>query len=236
MVYYKILTIGAVYDFVRGPLLLVAILLFMSGTIFQILRFIKLSRMKKKKLRRLSVFKKTDWKNKINSHHIKRRIAMLKVTILGTNTLMAAVCFVFHLFLFVVPVFLIAHNVTLDELIGINIFPFIFADSTSDFFTVIVILCLIFFFLRRFFIKRVRSITSINDFFILFIVATPFLTGFYLSHFSAGYNIIIILHIVSAEFLIAAIPFTKLVHMIYFFINRFFVENEYSFTDSSRKW
>ncbi|HBN26886.1 MAG TPA: hypothetical protein DD405_05415 [Desulfobacteraceae bacterium] len=236
MVYSRILTLGDFYNFVRGPLLLAAIILFIAGTVFQILRFIKLSKMEKKNLIRPSAFKKTGWKNKITSQYIKRRIAMLKITVFGTNTLMAAVCLVFHLFLFVVPVFLIAHSVTLDELIGINFFPFVFSDSTSNFFTIIVILCLIFFLLRRLFIKRVRSITSINDFFTLAIVGAPFLTGFYLSHFSTGYNIIIILHIVSGELFIAAIPFTKLVHMIYFFINRFCLESEYSFTDSSRNW
>ncbi len=236
MVYFNILTIGHLYDFVRGPLLLAAIILFVLGTVFQILRFVRLSRMNKKSPKHLSSTKKIDLKNKINSQYIKRRIAMLKVTVLGTNTIMAAVCSVFHLFLFIVPVFLIAHSVTLDELIGINLFPFIFSDSTSDFFTIIVILCVIFFLFRRMFVKRVRSITSINDYFTLFFAAAPFITGFYASHFSDGYNILIILHIISGELFIAAIPFTKLVHMIYFFINRFFIESEYSFTSGGRSW
>ena len=234
MVYSKILTIGHLYDFVRGPLLLAAIILFVSGTVFQILRFVRLSRMNKKS--HLSAPKKINLKNKINSKYIKRRIAMLKVTVLGTNTIMAAVCSIFHIFLFIVPVFLIAHSVTLDELIGINLFPFILSDSTSDFFTIIVILCVIFFLLRRMLVKKVRYITSINDYFTLFIAAAPFITGFYASHFSYGYNILIILHIISGELFIAAIPFTKLVHMIYFFINRFFIESEYSFTSRGRTW
>jgi hypothetical protein len=43
-------------------------------------------------------------------------------------------------------------------------------------------------------------------------------------------------HIISGEAMLILIPFTKLGHMIYFFLYRFFIGSEYSFGQGRRAW
>ena len=40
------------------------------------------------------------------------------------------------------------------------------------------------------------------------------------------YDTVIVLHILAGEIMLMAVPFTKLVHMPYFFINRFVLVHE----------
>jgi nitrate reductase gamma subunit len=43
-------------------------------------------------------------------------------------------------------------------------------------------------------------------------------------------------HILAGEVLLMTIPFTKLGHMLFFFLYRFLIGNEYSFARGERTW
>jgi hypothetical protein len=44
------------------------------------------------------------------------------------------------------------------------------------------------------------------------------------------------LHILSGEIMLIALPFTKLGHMLFFFLYRFLIGSEYSFVRGTRTW
>jgi hypothetical protein len=44
------------------------------------------------------------------------------------------------------------------------------------------------------------------------------------------------LHILSGEAMLITLPFTKLGHMLFFFLYRFLIGNEYSFAKGARAW
>jgi nitrate reductase gamma subunit len=100
----------------------------------------------------------------------------------------------------------------------------------------VVFICVAFFIIRRLFLARVRAISTIYDYIVLLIAVAPFLTGYLAYHQWFDYHTVIILHILSGELMLITIPFTKLGHMLFFFLYRFLIGSEYSFTRGSRTW
>jgi nitrate reductase gamma subunit len=93
-----------------------------------------------------------------------------------------------------------------------------------------------FFLLRRFADPRVRALTSSSDYAVLFITVAPFLTGFIAFHQWFDYNTVLLVHMLTGELMLVAITFTKLGHMIFFFLARFLIGREYSLGRGSRTW
>jgi nitrate reductase gamma subunit len=103
--------------------------------------------------------------------------------------------------------------------------------------TILVIAGGVFFLLRRIFLARVRAISTVYDYVVLLIATTPFITGFLAYHHFFDYDTVILLHILAGEIMLMAVPFTKLVHMPYFFINRFVLVHENTLgAGGSRTW
>ena len=95
----------------------------------------------------------------------------------------------------------------------------------------------VYFLCRRLFRARVRAIPSAYDYVVLFFATAPFITGFMAYHHFLDYDTVILLHMLAGEIMLMAIPFTKLVHMPFFFINRFVMIHENTFgTGGSRIW
>ena len=161
-------------------------------------------------------------------------VAFLRKSILGHHPVMTVVTSLFHVCLILTPIFLLAHSILFDESWGVA--PWSFSEATTDVMTVIVLLCCLFFLLRRIFVRRVRVITTGYDYLILVIAAAPFVSGYLAYHQWVDYETILIAHILAGEVMLIVIPFTKLGHMLFFFLYRFFVGSEYSFGQGTRTW
>ena len=90
-------------------------------------------------------------------------------------------------------------------------------------------LCALFLFGRRLFLARVRIITTAYDYLVLLIAIAPFLTGYLAYHQWFDYSTVMTLHVLSGEAMLITLPFTKLGHMLFFFLYRFLIGSEYSF-------
>jgi nitrate reductase gamma subunit len=74
---------------------------------------------------------------------------------------------------------------------------------------------------RRIALPEVRIITSFYDYLLLVITIAPFFTGFMAVHQLGGdYKVWLYAHIISGEVMLLAIPFTKLFHVVGFFLSR----------------
>jgi nitrate reductase gamma subunit len=142
----------------------------------------------------------------------------------GINPVMISVTTIFHLALVLTPLFVLGHNVLLDLAWQASLPSF--PEALADGLTVVVIAGGVFFFLRRIFLARVRAISSAYDYLVLLIATAPFVTGFLAYHRLFDYDTVILLHMLAGEIMLMAVPFTKLVHMPYFFINRFVLVHE----------
>jgi nitrate reductase gamma subunit len=99
-----------------------------------------------------------------------------------------------------------------------------------------VIACCIYFLIRRITSPEVRYVTSASDYVILAIVAAPFITGFLAYHQWLGYQVVLILHILSGEIMLMAIPFTRLSHMLFSPFTRVYMGSEFGGIRHAKDW
>lgn len=231
----NILASALLYNLAKGPLVWISFIIFFSGSIFQVLRILSLTKNDAPigNHANTSKSKKSDKKEK-KGEAILSRFQRLKLTIFGISPTTIIVTTIFHVCLFVVPMFLLAHNIMLSDAIGFSIFTF--SEQTADILTIIFLATALFFLLRRLFLNRVRSITTFYDYFIWIVATAPFLTGFLAYHQMFDYRTAIVLHMLFGELMLITIPFTKFTHMFFFFIFRFFVKSEYSLGKGNRLW
>ncbi len=217
-------------DFIRGQLISIAFVIFILGLIFQLFQFFKLT-------------KKKEWvyppspitsEKKTAAQWVAFCLASLNGTLWKTDPLMMMMTSVFHVFLISVPIFLLGHNIVLDQSWGLSLWSL--PESITDILTVVVVICAAFFLARRLFLARVRAITTPYDYVILIIAAAPFLTGYFAYHQWFNYDTVMTLHILAGEVMLITIPFTKLGHMLFFFLYRFLIGSEYSFAKGARAW
>ena len=217
-------------DFIRGQLISIALILFVLGLIFQFIQFFMLTKKKEWGYPPLEI--KSEKKSA--GQWISSCFASLNGTLWKTDSLVTIVTSVFHVFLIGVPIFLLGHNLLLDQSWGLRLWSL--PESMTDVFTLVVLICLAFFLARRLFLARVRAITTLYDYVILLIAVAPFLTGYFAYHQWFHYDTVMTIHILAGEVMLITIPFTKLGHMLFFFLYRFFIGNEYSFAKGARAW
>jgi nitrate reductase gamma subunit len=129
-----------------------------------------------------------------------------------------AAVFIFHIGLLVTPVFLLAHNLLLEERWGVRL-PAL-PEALADTLTVAVLAAAVVIVLRRIALPEVRILTKFQDILLLLAAVTPFWTGFLAYHQVEPYRFWLIAHILAGELLLVVIPLTKLSHFLLFFLSR----------------
>ncbi len=199
------------YEFVRGPLAIISFAIFVSGSCFRLFRFYLKGTNPK------MLYPKENLTNGFKSiivglvpfatRFMKERPSLTIITVL------------FHLCIFLLPVFFMAHIVLWYESYGV-LWQSI-SNRAADIMTLFVLFSCIFFFIRRVAVTKVRMVSQGSDFFLLILIFTVFLAGFLAFHQLAPYRPCLILHIISSELLIAMIPFSRLFHMIAYPFSRY---------------
>ena len=233
------------YAFIRGPMVWIAFALFFAGLAFQAWRFFSMTRYKEKT--RLPAEKKQEGRKKsakkkpflerwinLGDRLLVSSFTWLRTSVAGTHKVMTVVTVVFHILLFVIPIFLLAHNELITQSLGFSL-PSL-NESLADVLTIIFLLCAFFFLARRIFFKRVRVISSPYDYLMWIVTVAPFLTGFMAFHHWFDYRIMLNVHIVAGEIMLIVVPFTRLSHALFFFLYRFAIGSEHSFGQGSRAW
>ncbi len=103
--------------------------------------------------------------------------------------------------------------------------------------TLTVIFCSILFIARRIILPEVRFVTSASDYILIAIVAAPFITGFIAHHqLFFHYRLMVILHILFGEIMLMAIPFTRLSHMLFFWLTRGYMGTDFGAVRDAKDW
>ena len=223
------------YDLIRGPLVWVAFLVFILGTAYQVYRFYRLSKPKEHFRVRVPFGGPPKEPDETPTEPELSWWQKVRLTVMGTTPVVVVVTTLFHLTLVLTPLFVLGHNVLLDLAWHASLpsLPEVLVDAL----TIVVIAGGIFFLLRRLFLARVRAISTAYDYLVLLIATAPFITGFLAYHHLLDYDTVILLHMLAGEIMLMAVPFTKLVHMPYFFINRFVLVHENALgAGGSRIW
>jgi nitrate reductase gamma subunit len=217
----------AVYGFVVGPLAWIAGAVFVLGLVFRLWVFYDLARRKDPMVLEY-----------MSPKYALRSILHWSIPFHPVNSrrhpVMTAVTFLFHLSLVFTPLFLGAHMMLMDYYHGLS-WPTL-PDPLADLLTVVVIGACVFFGVRRVVRPEVRYVTTAKDWAILVLVALPFVTGFLAYHQIGPYQAMVVLHILSGEGWLMAIPFTRLSHMMLAPFIRGYIGSEFGAVRHARDW
>lgn len=144
---------------------------------------------------------------------------LMPVTIAGRDPVLAVVSLVFHISIFAAPLTAVAHMILFD--LAWHIMPPPVNPAVTGVFTWTAIITGLYLLARRTFKQNVLAVSSWKDYAAMTCVLTPFVTGLFAREFIGYYEIIIIIHCLSAHALLLAVGWTRLGHMVFFTAGRF---------------
>lgn len=215
------------YALLSGPFFLLSITIFAGASLYRIVRLLYIATAKEKGLSayislKYSMRSIAHWMTPFAAHNMRRHPVMTVVT------------FLFHFCLLVTPLFLTAHVLMLNTAWGIKWVTL--PGRLADVMTLIVIASCAFFLIRRVALREVAYLTTVSDYVLLAAVAAPFVSGFLAYHGVGHYRTIINIHMLSGELLLAAIPFTRLSHMLFAPLTRAYIGSEFGGVRHARDW
>ncbi|RLB97342.1 MAG: nitrate reductase [Deltaproteobacteria bacterium] len=218
---------NSIYNFVSGPLVWLAFIVFIGGSIYRIWNLISLVNKKEKYIY-------TFMSLKYSLRSIMHWITPFATVNWRKRPVMTIITFVFHAGLVIMPFFVSAHVIMFHNAWGFSWGSL--PESFTDAVTLLVIIACVIFLLRRLVLREVKFLTDASDYGILLMAAAPFITGFMAYHNIWNYHFWIILHILSGEIMLVAIPFTRLSHMLYAVFTRSYIGSEFGKVRHARDW
>ena len=215
------------YRLATGPLAWAAFVVFVGGSLFRLIHLIALVHRKER-------FIYTYMSLKFSLRSIMHWLAPFATVNWRLHPWLTIVTFAFHICLVAAPVFLMAHVVLWDE--AWNVSWWTLPDWLAVVMTVIVLGGCLFFFIRRRVTPEVAYVTSASDYVILALVAAPFATGLiaYFQWFDV--RLFMLLHVLSGEAMLVAIPFTRISHMLFAPLTRAYMGSEFGGIRHARDW
>ena len=214
-------------NFIMGPMVWISFLIFFIGVVFRLFQVIKMVNAKENFIYTYLSFK-----------YSFRSIFAWLIPFLPVSTrkspVFYGISYIFHLLLFLTPIFLLAHVALLEESMQWSWFTL--NDSLADVLTLIIIFSLIFFMIRRVVVPEVKFLTNLLDFLFILIVALPFVTGFLAYHQFFAYKWMVIAHVISGELMIVLIPFTRFFHMFMAPLTRAYTGSEFGNVRHAKDW
>ena len=215
------------YRLATGPLAWAAFIIFIGGSLFRLIHLIALVHRKEK-------FIYAYMSLKFSLRSIIHWLSPFATVNWRLHPWLTIVTFAFHICLVVTPVFLLAHVVLWDEAWSVSWWAL--PDWLAVIMSVIVMAGCVFFFVRRLVTPEVAYVTSASDYAILALVATPFLTGLiaYFQWFDV--RLFTLLHVLSGEAMLVAVPFTRISHMLFAPLTRAYMGSEFGAIRHARDW
>lgn len=215
------------HNFVAGPLAWLAFLVFIGGSVYKLAAMAKEAKEK-------DALVYEYWSTTHAVQSIFHWLTPFGSRNWRINPVLTIVTFAFHVCLVLVPLFAFSHIVLWKEAFDISWMAL--PEGLTDLMTMVVIFGCVYFLVRRLTKPDVKYLTSRSDFVILAIVALPFLTGYWASQGWFAYKLVYILHMLTGEIMLAAIPFTRLAHALYFPFTRGYIGSEFGAVRHARDW
>jgi nitrate reductase gamma subunit len=214
------------YEFARGPLVWIAFIVFVVGSLYKLVSTFLLARKEKTVIPTMSV--------RFGVRSLFHWVVPFTSRNQRLNPVLTLVSYAFHLCLLVTPLFLMGHAVLWRESWGVSWWSL--PAEIADVMTLVVVFGCLFFALRRIAAPEVRNVTTYQDFLLLLLVVAPFLTGFFARQQWLPYKPVLIIHIVTGALFLMAIPTTWLSHMLWFVFSRAYMGSEFGAVRKSRDW
>jgi nitrate reductase gamma subunit len=128
----------------------------------------------------------------------------------------------FHVGLILVPIFLFAHVQLWEQGVGLSWITL--PKMWADYLTLSTVLFGLALFFGRVSVKAASYLSRKQDYFWPLILLFPFVTGYICANTGiapSGYQFLMLVHILSAEFIFILIPFTKIAHCVIMPLSQF---------------
>jgi len=204
------------YQIITGPLLWLTFLVFFAGLGWRVYTYVKGLDWK---LDRVAYGTQTAYGVRGAVRSILAWIVPFGSQGWKVKPIFTLMFFTFHIGIVVVPLFLVGHAVVFTMRFGASLptIPMGLADAL----TIAMLCAAAFIVIRRIALPEVRIVTSLYDYLLIAITVAPFVTGFMAVHQLGGdYTFWLYAHILSGEIMLLAVPFTKLFHVVGFFLSR----------------
>ncbi|MFU8768634.1 MAG: TmcC family electron transfer complex membrane anchor subunit [Desulfotignum sp.] len=213
--------------FIMGPMVWISVIIFLGGLMIRFFCIIRSVRQKEP-----YIF------SYLTLRHSLRSIGAWLIPFFPKSTrlrpLYYGISYLFHILLFVVPLFLASHIVLINEAFQIS-WP-VLNDTVVDWLTVAVIAALVFFAVRRQMVPEVKYLTGAMDYLLILVVLLPFVTGFLAYHQWFAYRWMAVAHVLSGELMLIIIPFSRFSHMLTAPLTRAYMGSEFGNVRHARDW
>lgn len=213
--------------FITGPMVWISFLIFFIGVIFKLYQVMKLVNEKENFIYTY-----------LSARYSFRSIFAWLIPFFPASTrkspVFYSISYLFHLLLFLVPIFLLAHVVLLET--AMNWSWMTLNDTLADGLTLVILFSLLFFMIRRLVVPEVTFLTKLSDFGFILIVALPFVTGFLAYHQFFAYRWMVVGHVLSGELMLILIPFTRFFHMFMAPLTRAYTGSEFGNVRHAKDW
>ncbi|MDX2435571.1 MAG: nitrate reductase [Acidobacteriota bacterium] len=214
------------YEIIRGPLVWIAFIGFFGGMAYQFINMARLAKKDRVVYPTLSA--------KFGMRSVLHWLVPFGGRNMQLHPFFTVLSFAFHVCVLVTPLFLMGHAVLWQESWGIRWWSL--PEAVADVMTLVVIFACVFFIIRRLVRPEVRNVSYPSDFVLALLVMAPFATGFAAHHQWLPYKPMIIIHGLSGVLWLLAIPWTRLVHMLWFPFTRAYMGSEFGSVRHSRDW
>ncbi len=133
------------------------------------------------------------------------------------TVVITVISFVFHVGVVLVPLFLADHIALWERFLGVGL-PQL-PPAAAEWLSLVTIACGLALLLVRVAMTRVRDLSRSSDYLVLVLVLLPMVSGYLAAHPAANplpWTAMMLIHALSADLLLVAIPFTKLAHVVLF--------------------
>ena len=211
------MTWNDVLTFVRGPLFKAALLVFIAGMVYRLARVVFLG------LKRDKVPPKGSKVKGVAESFLKGIIVWpfipwVKNTF-KKNPIIYIAGGLFHLGLIVILIFGTAHMLVWKSLLGFGwkTLPF----PIVDWMAAVTIIALIILFINRLINPVLKLISGPSEWANLLFVFLPMVTGYIMAHHLwFRYEVLFSLHMITVDFLLIWIPFSRISHFIFYFFSK----------------
>jgi len=215
------------YNFATGPLLWATFAVFIAGSVWRVASMISTARKKE-----MNAYAYMDAGYSFRS--IFRWLTPFATLGWRANPGMTVATFLFHISLLLLVLFAPGHAVMWDYNFGLGVWSL--PETAADVLTIAAILCCAYFLYRRICIPAVRYVTTTHDWAVLIMVMLPIVTGF-LAKFQIGDALFMsLIHVLSGEAVLVAIPFTRLSHALIAPFARAYIGSEFGGVRHVQDW
>lgn len=199
---------------VRGPGLVIAIGVFVAGSIIRLVEMLMLGRKTDLSVAREPHSAKYGWRLVLT-----RALPNFAATHVPPLAFLAS--YVFHIGLFLIVFFYVPHITVIRELIGFG-WPGL-NTWLIDAVTLLTMIALFIVLWHRITDKVKNYLSGFNDYYSWLVTVLPVITGYFAYHrLLLPYTDMLVIHIITVEILLISLPFTKLIHAFSFLFSRWY--------------